>query len=155
MRYINDRYRRTGTLWEGRYKCCPVQDETYLLRCYRYIELNPVRAGMVADPADYPWSSHARNGQDKADALIQPHARYTEIATAEARAATYRRFVMEVIDPDETQPRPASTRSVSTRGGTLDSALLSNDCSDCTLTPVPLHARLRTTASRGICASSP
>ncbi len=102
VRYINDRYRRTGTLWEGRYKSCPVQDETYLLRCYRYIELNPVRAGMVADPADYPWSSHARNGQDKADALIQPHARYTAIATAEVRAATYRRFVMDAIDSDET-----------------------------------------------------
>jgi putative transposase len=53
VRYVNDQYRRTGTLWEGRYKSCLVQDETYLLRCYRYIELNPVRAGMVADPADY------------------------------------------------------------------------------------------------------
>jgi len=59
VRYINTQYRRTGTLWEGRYKSCPVQDEVYFLRCYRYIEFNPVPAGMVADPADYRWSSHS------------------------------------------------------------------------------------------------
>ncbi|RXR06569.1 transposase [Pseudoxanthomonas composti] len=103
VRYINDRYARTGTLWEGRYKSCPVQDETYLLRCYRYIELNPVRAGMVADPADYRWSSHAGNALGMADALIQPHPRYTAIATSEARAAIYRRFVLDAIEPSETE----------------------------------------------------
>jgi putative transposase len=53
VRYINDRYRRTGTLWEGRYKSSLVDRETYLLHCYRYIELNPIRAHMTADPLDY------------------------------------------------------------------------------------------------------
>jgi putative transposase len=52
VRYINDRYHRTGTLWEGRYKSSPVDRDTYLLHCYRYIELNPVRAHMCSDPAD-------------------------------------------------------------------------------------------------------
>lgn len=102
VRYINDHYRRTGTLWEGRYKSCPVQDETYLLRCYRYIELNPVRAGMVADPADFPWSSHRCNGLGQADLLVQPHPRYTAIAAADTRTEIYRRFVLEAIHPDET-----------------------------------------------------
>ena len=59
--YINHSYRRTGTLWEGRFKANPIQDEAYLLTCYRYIELNPVRAAMVDDPADYPWSNYRAN----------------------------------------------------------------------------------------------
>jgi putative transposase len=102
VRYINDQYRRTGTLWEGRYKSCPVQDESYLLRCYRYIELNPVRAGMVADPAAYRWSSHCHSGLAQADPLVQPHPRYLAIAAVEIRATTYRCFVLDAIDPDET-----------------------------------------------------
>jgi putative transposase len=55
--YINHRYRRSGTLWEGRFKSSLIQSETYLLLCHRYIELNPVRAAMVVAPGDYPWSS--------------------------------------------------------------------------------------------------
>lgn len=90
VRYINTQYRRTGTLWEGRYKSCLVQDETYLLRCYRYIELNPVRAGMVSDPADYRWSSHCCNGLGQANALVQPHGSYLAIAAADQRADHYR-----------------------------------------------------------------
>ena len=56
VRYYNQTYRRSGTLWEGRYKSCLVESTDYLLQCYRYIELNPVRAGMVEDPSDYFWS---------------------------------------------------------------------------------------------------
>ncbi|WP_295942186.1 transposase [uncultured Xanthomonas sp.] len=102
VRYINTQYRRTGTLWEGRYKSCLVQDETHLLRCYRYIELNPVRAGMGSDPADYRWSSHCCNGLGQANALVQPHGSYLAIAAADQRADHYRHFVLEAIDPDET-----------------------------------------------------
>ncbi|WP_082028696.1 transposase [Xanthomonas sacchari] len=102
VRYINTQYHRTGTLWEGRYKSCPVQDEIYLLRCYRYVELNPVRAGMVADPADYRWSSHSCNGLGQANALVQPHASYLAIAPAGQRADHYRCFVLDAIDPGET-----------------------------------------------------
>jgi len=57
VQYYNFCYRRTGTLWEGRYKATLIDSEAYLLTCMRYIELNPGRAGMVIDPADYPWSS--------------------------------------------------------------------------------------------------
>lgn len=57
-RYFNREYRRSGTLWEERFKSSLVQTETYLLLCQRYIELNPVRAAMVSDPAEYTWSSY-------------------------------------------------------------------------------------------------
>lgn len=59
--HINRKYKRTGTLWEGRHRSSLVQSETYLLSCYRYIELNPVRARMVTHPGDYPWSSYGAN----------------------------------------------------------------------------------------------
>lgn len=60
---INAMYRRTGSLWEGRFKSSLVESEKYCLACYRYIELNPVRAGMRADPGDYQWSSDGRRGR--------------------------------------------------------------------------------------------
>lgn len=102
VRYVNDRYHRTGTLWEGRYKACLVDGDDHLLRCYRYIELNPVRAGMVADPADYPWSSHAANARGAPDPLVQPHPRYRALGTDDpARRAAYRALVIAGLDPDE------------------------------------------------------
>ena len=102
VRYVNDHYHRTGTLWEGRYKACLVGEDDYLLRCYRYIELNPVRAGMVADAGDYRWSSHACNAFGKADALIRPHPVYRTLGCAPAtRCATYREMVMAEVDPAE------------------------------------------------------
>lgn len=101
VRYVNTQYRRIGTLWEGRYKSCPVQEEIYLLRCYRYIELNPVRAGMVEDPADYRWSSHSCNGFGQANALVQPHG-YLAIAPAAERTPPCRCFVLDAVDPNET-----------------------------------------------------
>jgi putative transposase len=66
--YFNGRYRRTGTLWEGRYKAAIVEDKRYLLSCMRYIELNPVRAGTVERPSDYRWSSFRANVRDIRDA---------------------------------------------------------------------------------------
>ena len=76
VRYINDRYHRTGTLWEGRYKACLIEDGDHLMRCHRYIELNPLRAAMVADPSDYPWSSHQCNAFGVHDPLVSHHAGY-------------------------------------------------------------------------------
>jgi len=76
VRYFNDRYRRSGTLWEGRYKSCVVQEESYLLVCQRYIELNPVRANMVSDSAAYTWSSNQVNGLGVDSNLCSPHALY-------------------------------------------------------------------------------
>lgn len=73
---FNARHGRTGTLWEGRYKSCLVDTETYVLRCYRYIDLNPVRARMTDDPAAYAWSSAAAHGGYREDALVTPHPAY-------------------------------------------------------------------------------
>lgn len=74
--YFNRRYQRSGSLWEGRYKSCLVDTENYLLSCYRYIELNPVRAGMVENPEDYPYSSYHANALGKPDPLITPHPEF-------------------------------------------------------------------------------
>ncbi|SNY60831.1 putative transposase [Arsukibacterium tuosuense] len=91
VRYFNRRYLRTGTLWEGRYKSCLVQEEHYLLTLYRYIELNPVRAGMVASAADYKWSSYSINALGKHSDLCQPHACYLALADSVAeRQQAYR-----------------------------------------------------------------
>lgn len=91
VQYINRTYHRSGTLWEGRFRSCLVQTEAYLLECHRYIELNPVRAGIVAHPAEYPWSSYRRNAQGKVSDLLVPHAVYRALGgTWKERAAAYR-----------------------------------------------------------------
>ena len=76
VQYINRSYRRSGTLWEGRYKASLVDSESWLLTCMRYIEMNPVRAGMVSHPGEYSWSSYACNAQGTACALLTPHVLY-------------------------------------------------------------------------------
>ncbi len=95
---FNERHRRTGTLWEGRYKACLVGSQSYFLACCRYIELNPVRAWMVAEPDEYPWSSHGANAWGRADALLTPHACYVALGSdAEARASAYRGLFSEAL----------------------------------------------------------
>jgi putative transposase len=89
--YFNKIYHRTGTLWEGRYKSCLVQEETYLMELYRYIELNPVRAGMVKDPSDYSWSSYQINALGKKSGLLSPHELYLALGNDDkTRQASYR-----------------------------------------------------------------
>jgi putative transposase len=89
--YFNQRYHRTGSMWNGRYKSCLVQQERYLLVCQRYIELNPVRAGMVQLPAQYRWSSYRANAEGRLNALLQPHEVYLRLGGApEQRQAAYR-----------------------------------------------------------------
>ena len=78
--YFNTCHGRTGHLWEGRFKACLVQTDDYLLRCQRYIELNPVRAGMVASPRAYPWSSHRHHAGGEPNPLLQPHASFLALA---------------------------------------------------------------------------
>ena len=97
---INRSYRRSGTLWEGRFRSCLTQDETYLLACQRYIELNPVRAGMVAHPAEYRWSSYRANAQGETNALVQPHGLYQSLGhTPAERQAAYRELFRYQLDP--------------------------------------------------------
>jgi putative transposase len=99
---LNKRYQRTGTLWEGRYKASPVQDDQYLLTCYRYIEQNPLRAAMVADPVEYPYSSHAHNALGRPDPLITPHPTYLALHTdAERRRRVYRNMFRDASSNKE------------------------------------------------------
>lgn len=91
--YYNYTYQRTGTLWEGRYKATLIDSEGYLLTCMRYIELNPVRAAMVAHAADYPWSSYPCNAMGQTNELIIPHLEYRRLGkTDEERQARYRQL---------------------------------------------------------------
>jgi putative transposase len=91
VRRFNDTHQRTGTLWEGRYKATLVDTEQYLLTCHRYIELNPVRAGLVPDPRRYPWSSHRANAFGASDPLVTPHERFHALGPdARTRRAAYR-----------------------------------------------------------------
>jgi len=102
VRHVNDRYHRTDTLWEGRYKACLVDSASYLLRCYRYIELNPLRARMVAEVSHYRWSSFACNALGQPDPLIHPHRSYLDLgATPPERCHAYHRLVMEQVAPEE------------------------------------------------------
>jgi len=101
VQYINRFYRRTGSLWEGRYKSSLVQAETYLLACYRYIELNPVRAGMVVDPGQYRWSSYRANGLGLPDARLTPHPLYLAQGNgANERAQAYRALFRPHLDAE-------------------------------------------------------
>ena len=90
VQHINKAHQRTGTLWEGRHKSSLVDADNYLLACYRYIELNPVRAAMVVHPAEYRWSSHRCNAYGEANELITPHDLYQSLGgNIEHRRAHY------------------------------------------------------------------
>jgi putative transposase len=93
-RYVNRRLERSGTLWEGRYKSSPIQTDAYFLACSRYVELNPVRAGMVADPGSYPWSSYLSRAVSPAAGLLDEHSTYRALGRSGAeRLQQYRNFV--------------------------------------------------------------
>jgi putative transposase len=97
--YMNRTYGRTGSLWEGRFRSCLVQAEDYLLACYRYIEMNPVRGNLVSHPLEYPWSSYLANAEGKASALVTPHDEYARLGNPEEeRRNRYKELVAEVLD---------------------------------------------------------
>ncbi len=101
VQYINRRYRRTGTLWDSRYKSSLVQPEPYLLACQRYIELNPVRAAMVQDPAHYRWTSYRANGLGQPDSLLSPHPLYLALGrNGTDRQAAYRGLIRARLDQE-------------------------------------------------------
>lgn len=102
VRRFNDTHQRTGTLWEGRYKATLVDTEHYLLACYRYIELNPVRAGLVRAPRDYCWSSYRANALGGRDPLVTPHERFHALGgEARSRQGAYRALFSDEL-PDST-----------------------------------------------------
>lgn len=114
VQYVNHNYKRSGTLWEGRHKGNIVDAEDYLLSCYRYIELNPVRAGMVEHPGDYPWSSYRHHAYGETNRQIIDHPLYIAPGEQnEQRWACYRSLFDVALDPEEVQKiRNAVTFSV-------------------------------------------
>lgn len=120
VQMLNKKYTRTGTLWAGRYRASLVQDDAYLMTCHKYIELNPVRAGLVSAPGDYPNSSYSHNAHGNFDKLITPHVLYESLAhTAKERRAAYRRLFRDNLAPE----------MLSTIRDTTNSCLvLGNDC---------------------------
>ncbi len=108
---VNQRLARTGTLWEGRFRSCVVQSESYVLACYRYIELNPVRASMVSSPADYPWSSHGANAAGKPCKVVRPHAVYESLGLdTPSRADAYRMLCADALPPPQIDEIRKATR---------------------------------------------
>jgi putative transposase len=99
VQYFNHEYHRSGTLWEGRFKSCLIQNERYLLEVYKYIELNPVRAEMVQDPGEYCWSSYQVNGLGKESSLCTPHPEYMSLGrTTTERQKNYLSFFARHVD---------------------------------------------------------
>ncbi len=89
--FMNWKQGKSGSLWQGRFHSSPVDTEAYFLACHRYIELNPVRAGLARHPRDYPWSSYLRNAEGQPTSLVEPHAQYLALgADDETRQLAYR-----------------------------------------------------------------
>jgi REP-associated tyrosine transposase len=116
--FINRHYKRTGSLWEGRFRSNLVQDETYLMRCYRYVEMNPVRAGMVALPSLYRWSSHVANAQGAHSAIVIPHDQYLRLGST---SQTRRREYAELFGNELTESELIEIRAAMCGGFALGS----------------------------------
>ena len=118
VQYVNYTYRRSGTLWEGRYKSSLIETEQYLLTCYRYIEQNPVRAGMAAHADDYRWSSYEAHALGRIDQCIKDHPRYLALGmTAEARQIAYQALFQHHMSAETLQ----AIREAANRGTALGS----------------------------------
>lgn len=118
VQYVNRTYQRTGTLWEGRFRSCLVQEDSYVLACYRYIEMNPVRAGIVEHPAEYRWTSYRANAQGEESRFITPHAQYNALGEAGLpRTASYRELFKNQLDPGLVDQIRASTNGNYVLGG--------------------------------------
>jgi putative transposase len=109
--YFNKKYERVGTLWQGRYKAAVLDSERYFMTCSRYIELNPVRAGIVAYPSEYTWSSYAHHVGLKSDPIITDHSLYWALGnTPFEREAAYRALFEQVLTEQETGALSEATR---------------------------------------------
>jgi putative transposase len=118
VQYVNRVHRRSGTLWEGRFRASPVEAESYLLICSRYIELNPVRAAVVKDPADYIWSSYRHHALGAPDRVVTEHALFNALgATPAERAVAYRALFRTELDEREVN----AIRTAVNHGGILSS----------------------------------
>ena len=114
--YFNHKYNRTGTLWQGRYRATIIDSEAYFLVCSAYIELNPVRAGMVAAPEAYPWSSYRHHVGLSPDPVITDHILYWALGnTPFERELRYRSLVMQGLEEKELE----EIRNAVIKGGAL------------------------------------
>lgn len=113
VQYFNALYQRSGTLFEGRYKATLIDSETYLLTCMRYIELNPVRAGLIRHPSEYQWSSYQRTGAGHASALIKPHVAYQRLGRSnDERLSAYRQlFKQQLSEHSMNEIREATNKA--------------------------------------------
>jgi putative transposase len=124
VRYFNDRHARTGTLWEGRYRSTVIEPTQYLLACYRYIELNPVRAGLVSEASHYAWSSCRHHLGLASDPLLTDHECYWALGnTPFERQATYRAMLEAGEPPAELE----AIRYAAHRGWMLGESALASD----------------------------
>lgn len=99
--YFNRKYGRAGTLWQGRFKTSVIESEQYFMLCSRYIEMNPVRAGLVSHPSEYRWSSYAHHVGDKPDALIADHPLYWALGnTPFEREAAYTQLMSQTVSQE-------------------------------------------------------
>ena len=115
--YFNTRYGRTGTLWEGRYRASVITLDSYFLACHRYIDMNPVRAGLVGRPDDYAWSSHRCYAYGEPNSLVQPHSAILVLGDEpQGRRAAYRALFAAPADPEELATIRACARSCRTIG---------------------------------------
>jgi len=102
VQYVNRVYKRSGTLWEGRFRSCIIDQKQYLFFCQRYIEMNPVRAGMVIHPREYRWSSYSVNAQGAKSSLISHHPLYLALGQADReRQAAYRGLFSQELNSDK------------------------------------------------------
>ena len=113
VQYVNRKYGRSGTLWEGRYRCCVVESARYVLACYRYIELNPVRAGLVSHPGEFAWCSYRANALGADDRLTVPHSEYLALGSDDA---SRRRIYLSLFD-EALQPSLIQSIREATSGG--------------------------------------
>jgi putative transposase len=127
VRHVNASYRRSGTLWEGRYRAAPIDSEAYFLACCRTIELNPVRAGMVDHPRTYRWSSYRAHADGAADALLSEHAIYRALGRGgEARRKAYRALFRGALDGEFV----AALRAATNGGWALGDARFARQIAD-------------------------
>jgi putative transposase len=113
VQYFNYSYRRTGTLWEGRYKAALIDTEAYLLTCMRYIELNPVRAGITAHASEYRWSSYACNALGQINDLVTLHPEYRRLGKTdeECRSAYRQLFDHQISEQSIHEIREATNKA--------------------------------------------
>lgn len=147
VQHVNKTYRRTGTLWEGRFRSCLTQEDGYFFTCQRYIELNPVRAGIVTHPADYRWSSYRANAEGESNLLVRPHALYLALGDNETqRQAAYRDLFRHALRPELVEQIRHATNGNFALGNARFTEELDKTLK-CTMTPRKVGRPRKTTES--------